>query len=103
MGSLNAIAFADAVGEGQVGLLTALSWHLTANHFPPLPGEYAAPLAEAIALASDGEYGVLVTLPEGIQPVPGRAALDEETNLWSVSAADLVEACNAWAFVAEGE
>lgn len=100
MGSLNAIAFADAVGEGQVGLLTALSWHLTANHFPPLPGEYAAPLAEAIALASDGEYGVLVTLPEGIQPVPGRS-FETDEGITVVRAADLVEACNAWAFIPE--
>jgi hypothetical protein len=100
MGSLNAIAFADAVGDGSVTLRTALSWHLTANHFPPLPGAYADPLAAAIAFVKGGSVEALVALPEGIQPVPGRS-FETDEGITVVRAADLVEACNAWAFIPE--
>ena len=100
MGSLNALAFSEAVADNVVSLLTALSWHLTANHYPPLPGDYAEPLAEAIGLVNDGDFNAEVDVPEGVNPTPGRAFVNDDGVL-VVTAADLVEACNAWAFTEE--
>lgn len=100
MGMTNALGFAEAVAEGQTSLLTALGWHLTSNHYPPLPAAYVEPLYTALVLVANNLPGDTVEVPEGIQPVPGRAFENDEGVL-VVTAADLVEACNAWAFLPE--
>lgn len=100
MGSLNAQAMAEAVAQEQVSLLRALGWHLTANHFPPLPEDYVQPLYTALVLVANGLPTDVVEIPEGIQPVPGRA-VENADGVLVVQAADLVEACNAWSFLPE--
>jgi len=47
-------------------LRQALSWHLTSNHFPPVPDIMIDPCLEAIRNAVDGEWDKLVSLPEGV-------------------------------------
>jgi hypothetical protein len=47
-------------------LRRALSWHLTSNHFPPVPDIMIDPCLEAIRNAEDGEWDKLVSLPEGV-------------------------------------
>jgi hypothetical protein len=47
-------------------LRQALSWHLTSNHFPPVPDIMIDPCLEAIRNAEDGEWDKLVSLPEGV-------------------------------------
>jgi len=47
-------------------LRRALSWHLTSNHFPPVPDIMIDPCLEAIRNAGDGEWDKLVSLPEGV-------------------------------------
>ena len=37
MGNTQAAGFAEAVSDGLVDLGLALHWHLTSNHYPPLP------------------------------------------------------------------
>lgn len=63
MGRLGADAFAEQVEEGNASLRTALSWHLTSNHYPPLP-TFFIPVAErAIELGQDEEWDELIDLP----------------------------------------
>jgi hypothetical protein len=66
MGNLNAAAMAEAVGEGQVGLRPALHWHLTSNHYPPVPASMVDVCVEAIEAVCDGEDDFEVELPEQI-------------------------------------
>lgn len=59
MGRTGAEGFAEAVTDGDVSLSAALEWHLTANHYPPLPtalipvAEKAIELAKEAVLAED--------------------------------------------------
>jgi hypothetical protein len=66
MGALHAAAFAEAVEDGQVGLRTAISWHLQSNHYPPVPLSMVDPCIAAIDLWNSGEDDLLVELPDGI-------------------------------------
>lgn len=56
---------------GRVDLNTALHWHLSYNHYPPVPGAMVKPCKDAIEIArhwnEDDEMDELVDLPEGIQ------------------------------------
>lgn len=61
MGYTSALGMAKATD-----LETALSWHFTANHFPPLPTTLIPAAMQAIAMASDEEWDEAVELPEGI-------------------------------------
>lgn len=66
MGNLQAQEFAGLVNEGDLDLRSALSWHLTSNHFPPVPSIMIEPCIEAIDNANEGEWDKLVSLPEGV-------------------------------------
>lgn len=63
MGSLGAQGFAEQVEEGNVQLVTALHWHLTANHYPPHPS-FMVPLAvAAVEAGQDEEWDRELDLP----------------------------------------
>lgn len=89
MGSTQVLGFAEAVTEGQVSLAAAVHWNLTANHWPPLPGQLVGPVVEAIASCQAQEWDSRISLPEGMT-LAGSA---------TVSAGDLVEATHCWPFV----
>jgi hypothetical protein len=81
MGNLNAAAMAEAVGEGQVGLRPALHWHLTANHYPPVPASMVDVCVAAIEAVCDGEDDSEVELPEevsyrGLSTAPASAIVE---------------------------
>jgi len=57
MGYLSALDFAE-----NADLDTALRWHLTANHFPPLPIELLPAAKEAIANAAAEDWDAPVDL-----------------------------------------
>ena len=61
MGALQAREMAEIMELRQ-----ALSWHLTSNHFPPVPDIMIDPCLEAIDNANAGEWDKLVGLPEGV-------------------------------------
>lgn len=65
MGNMTARDLAFLGNEG-LGLRTALSWHLTSNHFPPVPDTMIDPCIEAIDNANAGEWDKLVRLPDGV-------------------------------------
>jgi hypothetical protein len=66
MGSMQAAGMAELVDEGRVDLDTVLRWHLTSNHFPPLPVELAGPAREAIEAIEAGDYDRAIRLPAGV-------------------------------------
>lgn len=61
MGALSAIDMAD-----QVDIRTALSWHLTSNHYPPVPTSMIEPCLIAIDSCNAGDYDDMVPLPNGV-------------------------------------
>ena len=61
MGSMQAREMAELAD-----LDTALKWHLSSNHYPPLPLELLDSVKEAIENGNAGEWDAEITLPEGI-------------------------------------
>jgi hypothetical protein len=45
---------------------TALRWHLTSNHFPPVPESMIEPCKAAIDAMNDGQFDKPIPLPEGV-------------------------------------
>jgi hypothetical protein len=61
MGSLQATEMANS----GLSLEDSLSWHLRANHFPPVPLEMIPVCMEAIQLMNEGLFNSQVELPLG--------------------------------------
>lgn len=71
MGSLQAQEFAALTEEGTISLEQSLTWHLRANHYPPVPASMVAPCIQAIEIANasqwkDADLNDRVDLPAGI-------------------------------------
>lgn len=66
MGNLRAVEAADMVSDGTMTLEQALSYHLTSNHYPPVPTSMIPICIEAINAFNEGDYDRLITLPEGV-------------------------------------
>lgn len=99
MGNLYTAGLADAVTDHHTGLRQAVGIHITANFYPPLPGEYVGPLVNAIEYVAQGDSDNLIELPKDINPLPRTAEFSEDAQTWVVSAENLVETLRAWAFV----
>lgn len=84
MGYAVALRYAEAVADGDIGLLDALRVHLTSNFYPPQPGALAEYLATALVAVADGEPDTEILLPGG----------------YVVTAGTLVEDCRAEPFLA---
>lgn len=54
------------------GAKTALAWHLSHNHYPPVPASMIPVCEAAIDLARDEDWKAEVELPEGVS-YKGRA------------------------------
>lgn len=61
MGNLSAIDMAE-----HADLTTGIAWHLTANHYPPVPTSMVPVCVEAIDACNEGDFDRLIDLPEGI-------------------------------------
>jgi hypothetical protein len=57
---------AEAMMEASITLEQQISWHLTTNHYPPVPEIMVQPCIEAIDEANEGNWDGLITLPEGV-------------------------------------
>jgi len=66
MGYGNASVMNQHVQEGDVQLDTALLWHLTSNHYPPVPEAMVPVARKAIEHADCGEWDEIVQFPEGL-------------------------------------
>lgn len=66
MGNLHAVEAADMVADGTVTLEQALSYHLTSNHYPPVPTSMIPVCIEAIEAFEQGVFYKMLDLPEGV-------------------------------------
>lgn len=66
MGHATAAGFAEAVADGSIDLDAALHYHLTANHYPPIPGSMVPVARAAIDAFADDDLGCRIELPEGV-------------------------------------
>lgn len=81
MGTATAVAFAQAVQEGLSNLDAVLLYHLTANHYPPLPASLVPTAKLAIEAAEAEEWDKQIELPEGVtykdqSSAPASACID---------------------------
>jgi hypothetical protein len=74
MGRATAEGFAGAVRDGEVSLDAALHYHLTVNHFPPIPAMMVSVAKEAIEYANMGDYDAMVQLPDNVNWKDGDCA-----------------------------
>ncbi len=63
MGHMRAMGFAEAVAEGKLPLDAALEYHLTVNHYPPIPLDLLPVTRRAVELAGAGEWDAEQELP----------------------------------------
>jgi len=73
---------AEAMAEANLSLEAQLDWHLTSNHYPPVPSIMIPVCIEAIDNANEGEWDKLVALPEnvswkGLTEVPTHAIVEQ--------------------------
>lgn len=61
MGRMNLIGMLETTDQE-----TTLRWHLTSNHFPPVPESMVEPCKEAIRAMYEGEPTRSIELPEGV-------------------------------------
>jgi hypothetical protein len=83
MGSTQAMGMAEAVDDGMVDLRSALSWHLTSNHYPPIPEIMIDVAMAAIEAGEDEDWDRLIDLPDGVEhrryghSVPASAVIED--------------------------
>jgi hypothetical protein len=66
MGSMQASEFASLVAEGNLDLISALTWHHGSNHYPPVLHMMDA-AQEAIEAANEGDWERMINLPAGLR------------------------------------
>jgi hypothetical protein len=54
------------MAQHDVDMRSALSWHLSANHYPPVPNNMIEPCIEAIDAGWSQDWEREIPLPEGI-------------------------------------
>jgi hypothetical protein len=89
MGHVTSLSFAE--GGISLGQLSALTAHLTSNHYPPLPIELLGVCHEAINRANEGEWDVSLKLPEIVR-YRGRDTMTVE---------EIVSSCHLDAWISE--
>ena len=58
--------FASDLATTDIDLRSALSIHLTANHYPPVPTSMIEPCINAIDAFLEWDYDRMIDLPEGV-------------------------------------
>lgn len=89
MGSVTAIGLADTV----LDLETQVLYHLTGNHYPPIPKEMVTPCIEAIDAYYDEDYDRMIDMPmvgdfqilyKGNTQAPARAIVNQHHLEWFI-------------------
>lgn len=52
--------------ESGIPLEQQLAYHLTSNHFPPIPTSMVQACIEAIDALNEGNYDKMISLPDGV-------------------------------------
>jgi len=66
MGYTQAQGMADQVREGLITLTEALTWHLQANHYPPIPRVAVSAALQAIRAYEEGDLTREIMTPAAI-------------------------------------
>lgn len=66
MGLNTATEMADAVDNGEITLGRSISWHLTSNHYPPVPVTMVEACIKAIDADNLDDPNREITLPDGV-------------------------------------
>lgn len=66
MGLNTAMGFSEASQDGLIDLPRAIEYHLSYNHYPPVPSIMLDACIQAIDLANEADYEALVRLPDGV-------------------------------------
>lgn len=83
MGAASAEEMAMAAGEGEVSMRMALTWHLQANHFPPVHPIFVDVAMDAIRMGADEAFDLVLALPNGKQ----------------LTVLDIIDQLHLWPFV----
>jgi len=67
MGHMGAMGMMGAVEDGMIGIRQALSWHLSSNHYPPIPEIMVDVAMAAIEAGEDEDWDRLIDLPDGVE------------------------------------
>jgi len=67
MGSQNALAMAQQVANGLTSLEFAIEWHLTSNHFPPVPIAMVEVCTRIIEMQGTWGDDDPISLPEDVR------------------------------------
>jgi hypothetical protein len=65
MGSLQAMEMRIQTETQGLSMDAALLWHLTSNHFPPVPATLVPVARAAIAAANMGDWQQMIPFPDG--------------------------------------
>ena len=93
MGSITALGLADTT----LDLETQLLYHLTGNHYPPVPKEMVKPCIEAIDAFYDEDFDRWIEMPmvgdfqilyKGMSHAPARAIVEQHHLEWFINPAD---------------
>jgi len=66
MGRLGADSMKEVADDMGISLRQQLSWHLTGNHYPPVPTSMIEPCIQAIEAVREGDSEREIALPEGV-------------------------------------
>jgi len=82
MGRTQAEGFAQLVAAGECRLDSALHYHLTANHYPPVPVSMIDPCKAAIEAGNLEDWDLEIDLPAGVfyrgeKTAPARAVIEQ--------------------------
>jgi hypothetical protein len=93
MGSVTAIGLADSV----LDLETQILYHLTGNHYPPVPKEMVKPCIDAIDAYYDEDWDRMIDMPmvgdfqilyRGELQAPAWAIVEQHHLSWFIDPAD---------------
>lgn len=63
---MGAMTARDLAELGSDNIRQSLEWHLTSNHYPPIPKSMIDPCLEAIEAYKEEDYQKQIRLPEGV-------------------------------------
>lgn len=66
MGRLGAESMKEVADDMGISLRQQLSWHLTGNHYPPVPTSMIEPCIQAIEAVRENDFEREIALPEGV-------------------------------------
>lgn len=58
--------YAEGITETDLSLADQISWHLTSNHFPPIPVSMVPVCIAALDAANEEDWDRMISLPDGV-------------------------------------